>query len=296
MASTRKKNADVAPSVEISPMQAGPELKIAAAAYAKWADERKSLGERPELPATDLGQVLDIARKALPKLLTLREEIAETLPKHPLHYLENLESYLLAAAYSDKLVSLTANSEVGSDQFNKMIEDARQLRKLLLASAEPLALKGLVEETKVRAIRSGAGHEDLATDLIELAALYHEAWPRIKNKTAVESEEVEQSRKLGIELTDLLILRKSDSAKFSPEECLEQRDRAYTLLLRAYDETARAVSYLRWHEKDADTFAPTLIKSKRGRSAKGETTAAPPPVAEVMESEDTSNSDEVPAF
>lgn len=291
MASTRKKAADAATTADAAPVQAEPELKISAAAYAKLAEERKNLGDRPELPAVDLGPILDSARKALPKLLSLRDEIAEALPKHPIRFLDELETYLLAASFADKLVSLTASSDVGSDKFNDMIEDARRLRKLLLSSAEPLILKGLLDEAKVKAIRSGAGHEDLATDLVELAALYGEAWPRVKNKTAVENEEVEQCRKLGHELSDLLVLRKSDSAKLSPEECTEQRDRAYALLLRAYDETARAVGYLRWHEKDADSFAPSLFKAKRGRPPKGETTATPPP---VVEAEDLSKNDEAP--
>ncbi|MCU0656885.1 MAG: hypothetical protein MUF64_17010 [Polyangiaceae bacterium] len=291
MASTRKKAADAATNAEAAPALAEPDLKNAAAAYARLADERKALGERPELPTADLGQILDIARKAFPRLLSLRDAIAEALPGHPIRFLDQLEEYLAAASFSDRLVSLTASSETGSDKFNEMIEEARRLRKLMLTSAEPLVLKGLIEEAKVKAIRSGAGHEDLASDLLELTALYKEAWPRVRNKSPVEQEELDQAQKLGHELTDLLVLRKSDTAKLSPEECAEQRDRAYALLLRAYDETARAVAYLRWHEKDADSFTPSLFKAKRGRPPKGENTASPPPVVEV---DDTSKADEAP--
>lgn len=293
MANTRKK-AEAAPGAEApAPAPAEPELKIAAAAYARLAEERKALGDRPELPG-DPRQILDAATKALPRLLSLRDAIAEGLPKHPIQLLDNLQEYLQAASFSDRLVSLTANTETGGDKFNEMLEEARRLRKLLLSSAEPLVLKGLIEEAKVKAIRSGAGHEDLAGDLIELAALYTEAWPRVKNKTVVENEEVELTRKLGHELQDLLVLRKSDSAKLSPEECTEQRDRAYALLIRAYDETARAVHYLRWHEKDGDSFAPSLFKAKRGRPPKGETTASPPPVVEV--DDQSKSADEMPPF
>lgn len=46
-------------------------------------------------------------------------------------------------------------------------------------------------------------------------------------------------------------------------------------LARALDVQAR--------EKDADSFTPTLFKAKRGRPPKGETTAAPPPVADAEE-------------
>jgi hypothetical protein len=292
MANTRKNAADAAPADPASP-PAEPETRNAAAAYARLAEERKALGDRPEPPQGDPRQILDAARKALPRLLSLRDAIVEALPRHPIRLLDELDDYIQAAAFSERLVSLTAHTEGGADKFNEMMEEGRRLRKLMLLAAETLVLKGLVDEAKVKAIRSGQGYEDMAADLLELAALYSEAWPRVKNKSPVEQEEVERARSLGQEISELLILRRSDSAKLSPEECMEQRDRAYALLIRAYDETARAVGYLRWHEKDADSFAPSLFKAKRGRPPKGETTATPPPVAEA---EEASKHDEMPPF
>lgn len=292
MANTRKKAADAAADTA-SPPPAEPEPRNAAAAYARLAEERKALGDRPEPPPGEPRQILDAARKALPRLLSLRDAIAEALPRHPIRLLDELDDYIQAAAFSERLVSLTAHTEGDADKFNEMIEEGRRLRKIMLSSAEPLVLKGLLDEAKVKAIRSGQGHEDMAADLIELAALYSEAWPRVKHKSPVEQEEVERARSLGQEISELLILRRSDSSKLSPEECAEQRDRAYALLIRAYDETARAVGYLRWHEKDADSFAPSLFKAKRGRPPKGETTATPPP---VVEAEEASKNDEMPPF
>ncbi|MCS6900601.1 MAG: hypothetical protein NZX77_12650, partial [Polyangiaceae bacterium] len=255
--------------------------------------ERKALGDRPDPPPGDPRQILETARKALPRLLSLRDAIAEALPHHPVRFLDEMEDYIQAAAFSERLVSLTAHTEGGTDKFNEMIEEGRHLRKVMLSAAEPLVLKGLIDEAKVKAIRSGQGYEDMAADLVELAALYTEAWPRVKNKSPIEQEEVERARVLGQEISELLILRRSDSAKLSLEECLDQRNRAYSLLLRAYDETARAVNYLRWHEKDADSFAPALVKARRGRPPKGETTTTPPPVAEI---EDAGKDDEMPPF
>lgn len=294
MASNRKKSADAASTAEppaVATAPAEPEPKLAAAAYARLADERKALGaDRAETPQGDLAAALETARKALPKLVGLRDAIAEALPRHPIAYIDNLEDYILSVRFADQLVALTGNTESGGDRFNEMIDEARLLRKTLLTAAEPLALKGFLEPAKVQAIRSGSGHDDLAADLTELAALYNESWSKVKNKTVVESEEINRASSLGQELQSLLVLRKSDAAKLSPEETRDQQSRAVALLVRAYEENRRAVAYVRWHDNDADQIAPVLFKAKRGRPPKGETTAAPPPVAEVEESK----SDELP--
>ena len=298
MASTRKKSADGAPGTDTPtpPPVAAPEPKTAAAAYARLADERKALGATIEAPQGDLRAAVDIARKALPKIQELRDAIAEQLPKQ-LRHLEALEDHIQALWFAEQLVTLTSSTEPGNDRFNEMIERARTLKKLLLASAEPLALKGLLDDAKVKAIRTGQGHDDLSSDLLELAALYNEAWSRVKNKTTAEREEIEEAEKLGQELSSLLVMRKSDAAKLSPEETAAQRDRAALLLIRAYQELERTVGYIRWYEGDAEKITPSLFKARRGRPPKTAeaTTATPPPVAEA-EAEIDAKSDEVPQF
>jgi hypothetical protein len=45
----------------------------------------------------------------------------------------------------------------------------------------------------------------------------------------------------------------------------EVRTRAFTVLMNAYDETRRAVTYLRWHEGDADHMVPPVLRGHRSR-------------------------------
>lgn len=51
--------------------------------------------------------------------------------------------------------------------------------------------------------------------------------------------------------------------------------RAYALFARAYDEVRRVVTYLRWHERDADQIAPCLYTLTSA--------PPPPPVATVRQ-------------
>jgi hypothetical protein len=41
------------------------------------------------------------------------------------------------------------------------------------------------------------------------------------------------------------------------------------LFLKAYDETRRAVKFLRWRERDAETIVPSLYRGRGGRGKKG---------------------------
>ena len=52
-------------------------------------------------------------------------------------------------------------------------------------------------------------------------------------------------------------------------DATETRLLAYNLLLRDYGEVRRAVSFLRWHQGDADTLAPSLFAG-RGPRKRGE--------------------------
>jgi hypothetical protein len=46
-----------------------------------------------------------------------------------------------------------------------------------------------------------------------------------------------------------------------------ERGQSFTLFAKAYDQVRRAVSYLRWHEGDADEIAPSLFAGRRKRSS-----------------------------
>ncbi|WP_437627106.1 hypothetical protein [Sorangium sp. So ce1151] len=60
-----------------------------------------------------------------------------------------------------------------------------------------------------------------------------------------------------------------------PTEAADKRARAFALLVHAYDQTRRAVAYLRWNEGDADTVAPSLYKGRGGRATASSDTASP---------------------
>lgn len=240
----------------------------------------------PEMAALDGGRLatinVDVPRAvvtalgARPALLALRPQILAELPRFPLGSLDKLETYALAAWYAH-LLSLPVSP--AEDAYKPLVEEATGLRARMLVAAEALAHGGVLDAQHVAQIRSGKGHIDMANDLVALATLFTNEREAVEGKTVVTTAEIERAATLGPELLIALGVRAQTPPR-SPSQIADQRKRAFTLLVRAYDECRRAVAYLRWSEGDANKVAPSLFANppKPLKSAKAPLAVeAPPP-------------------
>ncbi|WP_437280846.1 hypothetical protein WME90_09910 [Sorangium sp. So ce375] len=214
-----------------------------------------------------VSQVLGV----LPGLVALRPAIAEEFQKHDIALLDRLETYALAAWHAH-LVYLSSRDPESA--LKPLVAEAVPLREDLLSDAEALARRGLLDAETVAEIRAGQGHIDTANDLVALSALFGESWCEIADRTAATEEEVKRAGEIGPQLLAALGV-KEHGAGPGPTEAADRRARAFALLVHAYDQTRRAVAYLRWDEEDADTIAPSLYKG-RGRAASSSDAAAAP--------------------
>lgn len=248
----------------------------AAAALAAIEHELTVLSPEALLPINvDIPRAVAVAVGALPHIAAQRPQIVASLPDHPRHSIDKLGTYALAAWYAH-LLALPSAKAPGA--LEALLAEATPLREDLLVAAEALAHKNLLEADTVAEIRSGQGNLDKANDLVALAALFTQRWSHVHGKTTVTVEDIERAAKLGPALLVALGAREQPLAAapgaMSPNE---QRARAYTLFVNAYDEARRAISYLRWHEDDVDEIAPSLFASRKpARKARaGEGEAAP---------------------
>jgi hypothetical protein len=185
------------------------------------------------------------------------------LPDFKIALFDRLETYALAAWYTH----LLALPPAGSNNPVQLLEEATTLRTALLGDAEALAARGLLDADSVKTIRAGNGNMDTANDLVALSALMGASWSKIESKTAATADEVRRAGDLGPLLIAAIGVREHGTT-VTPAEAAERKVRAFTLFTRAYDQTRRAVTYLRWNEGDADTLAPSLYKGRGGsRSA-----------------------------
>ncbi|KYF82569.1 hypothetical protein BE17_48090 [Sorangium cellulosum] len=222
----------------------------------------------------DIPRAVAVAVGAVPHLKALRARFVDELPRFPIDALDRLMSYALGAWYAH-LLALPAGA--GQDGLKPLLDEASALRADLLVAAEALAHKGFVDAGRVAEIRSGKGHLDTANDLVALAALFGESWDAVKNRTTVEWPDVERASKLGPDLLVALGARNQPGLP-APKAAdpADRRARAFTLLVRAYDQCRRGVTYLRWAEGDHDAIAPSLFATRggarRAAPAKDETT------------------------
>ncbi|MGK4007893.1 hypothetical protein WMF31_35080 [Sorangium sp. So ce1036] len=215
-----------------------------------------------------VSQVLGV----LPGLLALRPAVAEQLQKHQVALLDRLEIYALAAWYAHLL---WLSSEGAESALKPLLAEAVPLRENLLGDAEALARRGLLDAERVAEIRAGQGHIDTANDLVALSALFSASWPEIAGRTAATEAEVKRAGEIGPQILAALGVREHGKGP-GPTEAADRRARAFALLVHAYDQTRRAVAYLRWDEGDADAIAPSLYKGRGGRAASSSDTAAAP--------------------
>ncbi len=225
-----------------------------------------------------VSQVLGV----LPGLLALRPAIVEHLRQHDVAALDRLESYALAAWYAHLQWLSSGGAE---NALKPLLAEAAALRENLLGDAEALARRGLLDADAVAEIRAGHGHIDTANDLVALSALFGGSWSDIAGKTAATEDEVKRAGEIGPQLLAALGVREHGKGP-GPTEAADKRARAFALLAHAYDQTRRAVAYLRWNEGNAETVAPSLYKGRGGRGAASsdaapepEDTAAPPVAA-----------------
>ncbi|WP_437994040.1 hypothetical protein [Sorangium sp. So ce145] len=123
--------------------------------------------------------------------------------------------------------------------------------------------------------RAIQGYIDTANDLVAFSALFTASWSEVTGRTAATEEEVRRAGEIGPQILAALGVREHGKSP-GPTEAADRRARALSLLVHAYDQTRRAIAYLRRDEGDADSIAPSLYKGRAGRAApSGDTAAAP---------------------
>ncbi|WP_438021938.1 hypothetical protein [Sorangium sp. So ce233] len=280
----------IAPPRTVPPRMPSPRKPAAppraAAAYNRIAPELDELSAAAIALTPihiDLPRAVALVLGALPGLAALRPAIVKQLPEHKVALLDKLELYALAAWYAHLIALPESGAESSAGHAVKpLLDEAIALRARLLAEADDLARRGLIDPHAIDDIRAGEGHVDTANDLVALSALFNQSWPELAGRTSADDEEVRRAGELGPKLLAALGVREhSPDAALS--DAADRRARAVALFVRAYEQTRRAVAYLRWDEGDAELIAPSLQRRERIARAPS---AAPPPEPPVKASEE----------
>jgi hypothetical protein len=237
-------------------------------------EARRALGLiTPRLEALGKSEILRLnlsipraaatALAAEPKIKKLAKAIERELPQFRIEAVRELRPIALATWY----LHVAPRPQIDEDRVKALVATGAPLKRMLLSQAKALAERKLLHTEHVDAIEKGRGNLDLANDLLALAQLFRNHWELIRTKVAIiEADELARAEQLGTSLLEAIGARHVEPEEQSAQDrAIELRARAATLLLRTYDELRAAVAYLRRHEGDADTIAPSLYQRERRR-------------------------------
>jgi hypothetical protein len=227
------------------------------------------LAELEALPDSELVRInleplasVSTVRGALPRILPLREQIRAALPLFNLSQLDKLETYALALMAAHSLYC--AAKGLRKDR-SRLAAETYQLRQQLLTDVNFLRHRGLLVRANALELRGPIGHLNNASDVMTLATLLRENWAQLSRYCAATLADLDRAEVLSDSLTFAVGDREPVPAVVV--EATLRRQRAYTLLIRAYTEVREAVGYVRQKAGDADIIAPSLY-CRRKRSAK----------------------------
>lgn len=209
---------------------------------------------------------------ALPRLRMLREKVTGTLGDFDLASFDKIESFANALAYAHFVFQSAAQP---TEQLPALTTRAMEIRDLFLADAQALAKRGLVDAKRLSELKGGTGYLNLVSDIGTLDAMFRDRWSEIVGKTAISQEELVEAEQLTERIIRAYGERSQESTKVTAAS--DDRQRAFTLLVNAYDQARRAASYVRWSEGDVDKWVPSLWQGRGGRGEKKVVTPEPAP-------------------
>lgn len=196
---------------------------------------------------------------SLKEILPLRDQIAK-LHGVDISKLDKLRDYTDALLHTQ----LKYRAAIGpTDPVTKLAAEVTAVRDQLHIDAHALATRGLLDLASVEKLRSPSGHRNIATDVGGLVLLFRENAATLANRTPVTEPELKNAMILSQRLMDAVGDR--DQAPNTTADATLVRQKAYSLFVNAYDEVRRAIGYLRWHEGDAESIAPSLFAGRMSK-------------------------------
>lgn len=192
-----------------------------------------------------------------PEIVAIRAQAVADLPRFDPTAIDELPMYASAAYHSQTLVQI---AEADPQALPALNEEATQLRDLLYTDLSPLVKRGLAPAGRLKEYKGTRGYRVVAADLAMLAETLRSCWDVAQSRTTSTLADIVRAEQLG-QTMSVLVSRKEQGPSVSSASTLD-RQRAFTLFVRRYDEVRRAVTYLRWLDNDAERIAPSLYAGK----------------------------------
>lgn len=137
-----------------------------------------------------------------------------------------------------------------------------ETRERVLHDLGSLVRHGVLDGALLKEFGDSIAHRRVGLDLVGLANLVHDRWDSIGGRSLITLEDMDMAATLGREIVNLCRLR--DAAPTLASDAVKMRDKAYTLVVRAYNQARAGMIFVRREEGDVDTLVPSLWVGRGG--------------------------------
>lgn len=233
-------------------------------AYERVRDEIASVADSDAAQMNiDVTAAIARVQFVAPAIGALREAHAHHLQAVDLARVARLADYADALAY---LHTDFVHQDRPVDLLPAMYAEALRFRETVLAVGRVLVRLRLLESSVFDRAGSVQGYRNVGYELGNLCGKLLDAYPHISGRCPLSEEQLLRGKHLAARLVVGVAVRTTTRAQRTSVTI--ERRRAYTLMVRAYDEARRMVAFVRWHEGDADAIAPSLYAGRRRKRSR----------------------------
>ena len=199
----------------------------------------------------------------LPRLEPYRATIVEELPKFEVQYFDNLEPYALALGHANTVHS---NAMKPSPALQALNEKAVPMREILVTEATLLIKRQLLPANLLDNLQGPNGYKNVAADLFLVADKLRTNFDAISKRTSLTLAELDDAENLADQMSHEIGLKQQP-----PEvqaQAARDRQAAYTLVVKAYEQVRAALAYVRREYGDADEILPSLYAGRNNSNIK----------------------------
>ncbi len=209
---------------------------------------------------TDVGAAATTVLGLMGRIFAFRERFL-TLPDFDITYVDRLEDLAKATLHIQAMLTTIGSGPAAIDE---MIAEGVELREILTHDAKSLVLRKQLDGAILAGLDGGNGRRKLGLDLIGIANGVRPALERLGGKTTLTAEDLDRAEVLGARIVKAVGDR--EFAESQAAELQHLRAKAFTLLVKSYDQIRRAVAYFRHDEGDVDVLFPSLFAGKKART------------------------------
>lgn len=210
----------------------------------------------------DVWDATIVAFGTVARIAPLRGEMARDCGGLDLERVDRLERYARALGQATTAYAVASRPP---PRVQELTARLKAIRGTLISDIRAAGKRRLVQAEPLKNLSGKAGALNTSTDVLALCAFVQRNWAALDGASGITLAELYETEALAEEAHRALSHKPHEGKDLA--KLADLRRRVFTLFFNAYDETRRAVTYLRWRQGDAEKIAPSLLRDRGRRRA-----------------------------